>query len=145
MVNFCFPAGPAGAAGQRLAAHSHLDEWGKCGKQKSALLLDPLWALFLCPSLLHKKKKKRKCLKSNSCSLWFRWKWSCRWSSPVGSSAWRGCRPASRRACLGSRLLLSPSELMGHIPPRCVSGRQLASGVHLPVSPWRIWQSSLLH
>lgn len=60
MGNFCFPAGPAGTAGQRLAAHSHLNEWGKCGKQKLALLLCLLWALFHCSSLQHEKEKKIK-------------------------------------------------------------------------------------
>lgn len=143
--NFCFPAGPAGTAGQRLAAHSHLNEWGKWQTEISSASVPPVGFISLLFIAAWKKEKKRKCLKSNSCSLWFRWKWSCQWSSPAGSSAWRGCRPASRQASLGSRLLLSPSKLMGHVSPCCVSGRTLASGVHLPVSPWGVWQSSLLH
>lgn len=66
MGNFCFPAGPTGTAGQRLAAHSDLHEWGKRGKQKLALPLYLLRALFLCSSLQHgkkKKEKKRECFK----------------------------------------------------------------------------------
>ena len=60
---------------------------------------------------------KKTYLKSNSCSLLFRLKWSCQWSLPVGSLAWKGCRPGSRLGFLGSRLLLSPSELRGHVSP----------------------------
>lgn len=53
-----------------MAAHSHLNEWGKCGKQKLALLLYLLWASFLCSSLQHeKKKRKENVLKVTAVSL----------------------------------------------------------------------------
>lgn len=61
----------------------------------------------------------------------FRLKWSSRWSLPVGSLAWKGCRPGNRLGCLGSRSLLSLSKLMGHGSPCCFSESQLARGLCL--------------
>lgn len=110
----CFSAGPTDTAGQGLATHSHLNEWSKYSKQQCFHTSDVVYVFAVHCRI---KKGKKKCLKYNNCSLLIRLKWSCQWSLPVESSAWRGCHHGNRRGSLGSRLLLSPSEWMGWISP----------------------------